>query len=312
MTADMELIQELNGHRDAVYAFSPAEESRFFFSSGGDGMIVRWDLSQKNKGDLVASLPAAVYVLVFLAERKLLVAGTRGGGLYFLNLAEKKEEKLLQLEGDIFDIKYQADKRSLIAVTGKGYIYFISLENFRVIKFHQPSSASGREIALSPDGLYAATGWSDNRIRIYDGRKQELYQEFEAHANSVFALSYTPDGRYLISGGRDAMLKVWDRAAGYENIKSLPAHLFTINDIAWNPEQTHFATASRDKTVKIWDGRDFRLLKVIDRTKHAGHSHSVNKLLWTSFGDHLISGGDDKVIRVWQLNFLNSAKNKDI
>ena len=58
-----------------------------------------------------------------------------------------------------------------------------------------------------------------------------------------------------------------------------------------------------DKSVKIWDAETFKLLKVIDRARHAGHGTSVNKLLWTQFDNQIISGSDDRTISVWKLEF---------
>ena len=73
-----------------------------------------------------------------------------------------------------------------------------------------------------------------------------------AHGNSVFALSYSPDEKYLWSGGRDALLKIWDLEKNCEQIFSEPAHWFTINAIVFSPDGKFAATASRDKTIKIW------------------------------------------------------------
>ena len=47
----------------------------------------------------------------------------------------------------------------------------------------------------------------------------------------------------------------------------------------------------------------FKLLKVIDKARHAGHGTSVNKLLWTGHEELLISAGDDRAISVWDLEF---------
>jgi WD40 repeat protein len=58
-----------------------------------------------------------------------------------------------------------------------------------------------------------------------------------------------------------------------------------------------------DKSIKVWDAQAFRLLKVIDKARHAGHGTSVNKLLWTNFDDQLLSASDDRSISVWQIIF---------
>jgi WD40 repeat protein len=59
-----------------------------------------------------------------------------------------------------------------------------------------------------------------------------------------------------------------------------------------------------DKSIKVWDAQNLRLLKVIDKGRHAGHGTSVNKLLWTSFNNQLLSASDDRTISAWDLLFL--------
>jgi WD40 repeat protein len=61
-----------------------------------------------------------------------------------------------------------------------------------------------------------------------------------------------------------------------------------------------------DKSIKVWDMAALKLLKVIDRSRHAGHGTSVNKVLWTNYDDQLLSASDDRTISVWKLNFENS------
>ncbi|MNE08756.1 WD domain, G-beta repeat [compost metagenome] len=142
----------------------------------------------------------------------------------------------------------------------------------------------------------------DNIIRIFDLDGFVLLHELHDHSMSVFTLQYSPDGSYLISGARDAQLKVWN-TMNYELKLNIPAHLFAINHISFHPTQPYFATASMDKSIKIWGTEDFKLYKKIDMTKEASHHKSVNKLAWSRYDDYLISVSDDKMVMVWDIDF---------
>jgi WD40 repeat protein len=98
-------------------------------------------------------------------------------------------------------------------------------------------------------------------------------------------------------------LKVWDVSANYIQVAEVVAHMYAINHLDFSPDGKHFVTCSMDKSIKVWDTEALKLLKVIDRARHAGHGTSVNKLLWTSFNNQLLSASDDRTISVWQIIF---------
>src|SRR5690606_5451891 len=116
------------------------------------------------------------------------------------------------------------------------------------------------------------------------------------------ALSFSPDGQVLLSGGRDAHIRVHDSFKGTELRDWIP-HWFAIYAIAYQPGGKLFATASRDKSIKLWSAEDFRLLKVLHKDRGLdAHSHSVNTLIWSPSGHRLYTAGDDRRIKVWNLS----------
>ncbi|HEY9117276.1 MAG TPA: WD40 repeat domain-containing protein, partial [Roseivirga sp.] len=108
---------------------------------------------------------------------------------------------------------------------------------------------------------------------------------------------------YLISGSRDAHLKIWRVEDNYTLDQSIVAHMYAINHLVFSADGKHFVTCSMDKSIKVWDAETFQLLKVIDKARHAGHGTSVNKVLWTNFNNLLLSASDDRSISIWDINF---------
>ena len=79
--------------------------------------------------------------------------------------------------------------------------------------------------------------------------------------------------------------------------------MYTINSVSYSPDGKHFVTCSMDKTIKVWDAESYKLLKIIDKSRHAGHGTSVNKVLWSTFNNEIISCSDDRTISIWNLSF---------
>lgn len=295
-------VHAFSGHNDCVYTLAPSISDSVFFSGGGDGMVVKWDLTQPNQGELIAWLPHSVYALHHHKKSNQLIAGHNYEGIHLLDWQSKLELASLKLtSAAIFDIT--TFEEDILVATGEGMLVVVDHEALRIKVKLAPSEKNARVLALNPKVGEVAVGFSDNFIRVFSLRDYKLKYEFKAHDNSVFALSYTPDNNFLISGSRDARLKLWDVTSAYQQANEVAAHLFAINHIAFSPSGEYFATASMDKSIKVWLTSEMKLLKVIDKARHAGHGTSVNKLLWSLHHNQLISAGDDRTISVWDIRF---------
>jgi WD40 repeat protein len=295
-------LHTLTGHRDCVYTLQGSFDDRFVFSGSGDGMVVMWDLSNPESGQLIAKLPNSVYALHYHAESDLLIAGHNYEGIHLLDWQTKKETgSLLLTKAAVFDI--QSFGHHLLVATGEGALVKVDIRNLTVVKQVQLSEKSARTISISKELGEIAVGYSDFTIRVFDLDDLSLRKEWRAHTNSVFTVRYAPDEKRLISGSRDARLKVWDGESGYLQSAEVVAHLYAINHLDFSPNGKHFVTCSMDKSIKVWDAEQMKLLKVIDRARHAGHGTSVNKVLWTTYQDQLLSASDDRTISIWSLIF---------
>ena len=54
------------------------------------------------------------------------------------------------------------------------------------------------------------TGHHDGGVAIWQIESGRILEQFEAHNGWVEAMSVSPDGRYLATGGPDRMVKLWD------------------------------------------------------------------------------------------------------
>jgi len=296
-------LHSFSGHRDCVYTLQSSNAEQFFFSGAGDGMIVKWNHNSPEQGELIAKLPNSIYALHYHNNSNLLIAGHNYDGIHLLEWENKKESGSLHFtEAAIFDI--QSLNGNVYVASGDGMLSCIDLEKLLVVQKKKQSEKNARTLAIHSERGELAVGYSDNYIRIFDLDTLALKQEWPAHGNSVFTVRYSPDGNFLFSGSRDARLKVWDVQAGYLPVTEIVAHIYAINHIDFSPDGKHFVTCSMDKSIKVWDLEELKLLKVIDKARHAGHGTSVNKLLWTA--DRLLSASDDRSISAWDIQFQDS------
>ncbi|HQQ96514.1 MAG TPA: WD40 repeat domain-containing protein [Cyclobacteriaceae bacterium] len=295
-------LHTYQGHRDSVYTLTAGPLPHVFFSAGGDGLVVRWNMKHPDEGDLLAQLPHSVYALSYWPDKQYLIAGHNTEGIHVIDTVHRKEVASLKLgSASIFDIRVINGQAWIAA--GDGCVTVVNLSSMTVLHKMEVSSKSARTIAIHPFNGTVAVGYSDHAIRVFDSRSFEQLAGWTGHSNSVFTLAYTRDGHFLLSAGRDAHLKAWDVQGNYGQHGDVVAHLFAINNLDFSPDGKHFVTCSLDKSIKIWRTADLTLLKVIDKARHAGHGTSVNRVLWTTYKDQVLSASDDRTISSWDVIF---------
>lgn len=302
MSIDVKHIATLAGHSGCIYAMDKGISESTIFTGGSDLIIALWSLDTLKTEKFAASLPAAVYTICHIPEKNILLAGTTTGSVHIIDLEKNQEIKILQHHtAPIFDIKYSLKTNCFYTAGGDGNFAVCSLDTLSLIKIKKLSEQKVRNIDFNYVTSEIAVALGDCTILVFDLYTLEVKTDFIAHQLAANVVRYSPDGKFLLTGGRDAHLNIW-QTDNYELIKSIPAHNWAIYDIVFNPDTTLFATASRDKTIKIWDAKTYQLLHRITKENNEAHTHSVNKLLWSTYNNYLVSVGDDKVVMVREIN----------
>jgi WD40 repeat protein len=112
------------------------------------------------------------------------------------------------------------------------------------------------DIAYSPDGKWLAgtTGVGrmnsgGKRVRVWDANNgKELWQGIAA---GMLCLSFSADGKSMITGSDDGTMRVWKASSG-ELIKQWAVHSKAIRQIAPLKDGT-FVSAGDDGAVTLWD-----------------------------------------------------------
>ncbi|MBB6461285.1 WD40 repeat domain-containing protein [Flammeovirga kamogawensis] len=296
---EVEKISNFGGHTEGLYSVVHFNDNGKFYTAGADGFVVEWNIAQADQGRLVAKVPNTVYALCPLIEENQLVVGQNTDGIHLLDLTSGKEIKSLKLTDQaVFSIK--RFKNELFIGTGDGWLIVVAIDQWAVTKKVKVSEKSVRSVAIDPKKEIVWTGSSDHLIKGYAIDTLSEVRELLGHENSVFALTVTPDAQFLVSGGRDAHMRIWNLDGFIETQKDIVAHMYTINDIVFRADGKYFVTCSKDKSIKVWRTEDFRLLKVIDKARHAGHGTSINRLAWIG-EDIIISVSDDHSAAAWKV-----------
>ena len=147
-------------------------------------------------------------------------------------------------------------------------------------------------LAHSSDGTRLAVA-SSIGIWIYDAHTGAEIALLTGHTDWIRSVSFSPDGRTLVSGSWDRTIRLWDVATG--TLKDTLAVDY-IDNLAFSPDGTTLAGGGSDK-VHLWD-------VAADTLKNTytlpGHSWGVYSLAFSPDGTTLASG-DNGTIRLWDV-----------
>ena len=177
-------------------------------------------------------------------------------------------------------------------------------------------------MAFNPDGTTLASGGDDDTIRLWDPKTGEqklvltgdevalMDDQISEIRNSltgrkkgqVNSVAFSPDGKTLVSGGRDGNhqdgyqpVRLWDVKTGEEK-DTLIRQLHTVKSVAFSPDGTMLAGGSLDN-VYLWDLKTGEQKEVFH-----GHKDSVYSVAFSPDGTTLASGSRDGTVLLWDVD----------
>jgi WD40 repeat protein len=115
------------------------------------------------------------------------------------------------------------------------------------------------------------------------------------HTKAVTTLMVTPDGRTVISGSVDKMVKVWDLSTG-KCIRTYVGHNNAITALAVTPDGQKLLSTGSDHILKVWDLDRGDCLHTIE-----GLPDRTFPLVVSPDGQLAIWGAGNKNLIVWNL-----------
>ena len=112
-------------------------------------------------------------------------------------------------------------------------------------------------MALSPDGrlLASGSGYEDPTIRIWEAATGRLVVRLvvrlDGHTGWVCKLTFTKDGRRLVSSASDQSIRFWDTGTWTET-KVLRGHSDEIHGVAISEAAQLVASAGKDGNLILW------------------------------------------------------------
>ena len=289
LTGKGDMSREIKQKAPVVVKVDVSPDGRYVLS-GGWGSFILWDLLQGEKIQTFnhqADLSPIIRV-AFSPDGKYFASGSKGTKLW--NLSTRRE--IMTFNNDRTDaIAFSPDGKYFLCGGPRSGIFVKEPPNMKMFEV-----ATGREIidfksitgvfsaAYSPDGKYIVSGYG--KMTLWNA---SLGASIKSVAGSVQGVAFSSDGEYILSSGRDNIIRLWN-AKNLTQIKKFVGHTGVegIWSVSFSPNGKYALSAGSDSKILIWDLASGTLWK--DLARHTGGPGTSAK--FTPNGKYVISGGD--------------------
>ncbi|MGO9916336.1 MAG: protein kinase domain-containing protein [Isosphaeraceae bacterium] len=116
-----------------------------------------------------------------------------------------------------------------------------------------------------------------------------------SHASQIRCVTFSRDGRTIVTGSDDGVARLWD-AATAQPIGKPMRHSSSLSSVVFSPDGKTVLTASGDKTARLWDTSDGLPLR--QPLKHEG---AVTSVAYSPGGKACLTGSWDGTARLWDV-----------
>jgi WD40 repeat protein len=177
-------------------------------------------------------------------------------------------------------------------------------------------------LTFSRDGKYLATGGGapslDGEIKLLEAATGKVVLDIKnAHTDTVFGLSFSPDGGKLASCSADRLVKIFELPNG-KLLKSFEGHTHHVLDVCWKGDGKLLASGGADKVIKVWDFEKGEQLRSFPTPRGAGkgssnlrqatYSKEVSRLAFVGDKAELAACSGDQVT-IWNADTGESVRS---
>jgi WD40 repeat protein len=126
-------------------------------------------------------------------------------------------------------------------------------------------TAQVESLAVSPDGLVAASASRDGTLRVWEIATRRPAGETVESLGGFACVAYAPDGKALVAGGFAGEIVLVESGVKRILQASSTSGPAAIRAVAFSPDGTILATGSDDGRVRLWDVSLGRVKYVLER-----------------------------------------------
>lgn len=272
-------------------AFSP--DGRYFASGSEEGAVriletaTGREIARLTHNDVVTSV-------AFSPDGKYVASGSKDNTARVWDVETGREIARFSHNDSVNTVIFSPDGIYVASGSSDGFTYVWDTTTGKEIS-HTSHTDKVTSVVFSPDGRYVVARTEDqfvfekNAAYIWDASTGTEY----ASLVRLLALDFSPDGKYLASGG-NVGVSIFDNTTRREIVRL--THGANINSVAFSPDGKRVVSGGTDNTIRVWD------ISTGNELLHMVHDGEISTVSFSPNGKYIISGSEDGTARLWDSN----------
>lgn len=293
--------QVVQGGVESLLSMPPDERGHaLLLVGGGTGTIAKLLFTEAELHDVrngSVTVEGGVTSLNPSPDRSEAIVGTTQSYVYRLRVADLKYVLVCENHSNtVTAITFPPDSSDRFATCSEdGTVRMWDLSDYSVLcKGYCRDGGTPLCIAFAMECLI--TGWSDGKIRTFDGETGELLWSLsDVHRGGVTAIQVSHNQRFLMTGGEGGHVRIWD-IKSREMVSHMKEHSDRVTCISIFDDDAHAVTGSKDRLILCWDLRMEKRVASL-RQRMGG----VNDMALYLDQMQVVSVGQERRLTFWDL-----------
>ncbi|KAI9870852.1 MAG: pre-rRNA processing protein, partial [Pleopsidium flavum] len=135
-----------------------------------------------------------------------------------------------------------------------------------------------------------------NQLAYAKGNKNKARDNtYQGHVDQILTVAASADGKFVVTGGRDRRLIVWN-AADLEPIRVFTQHRDAVTSLAFRRGTNQLYSSAKDRTIKSWSLDELAYVETL-----FGHQDEVVDVAALAQERCISVGARDRTARLWKV-----------
>lgn len=282
----------LEGHPDIVNSVSFSHDGSILAAASGDGSVGLWDPATGDQVGALQGHEAHVLSVAFSPVSNMLASGGWNGSLIVWDaITQEKVRTFTGHSGRIWGLSFSPDERTLASAADGNSVGLWEVETGHGRLLNEHLGFFGG-LSWSPDGsrIITNSGGHYGHVHLWNALTGQHLAAFSGQDRRVSALSFSPNGRTLMTGSYDKAV-FWD-LEDFTKIREVNA---PVSSALLSPDGRMVATKWREG-VSLWSSDMTEELGSL-----TGFSDLVTAWVFSPDSQSLVCASFLGEIKVWHL-----------